>query len=67
MHACQAALVRAYPSVRFYIGRNGQSDDSQSAYGIEITSQNSQHIVAYVETHLSQRKKQKPAAEHDEL
>lgn len=62
--ACQAAGVRAYPSVRLYLGV-GDDELTQNAAGIEIQSQDHRMIIQVVENQVKTVVNDK--ANHDEL
>ncbi len=52
---CQAASIQAYPSVRLYTGAAADNEETQSADGLEIRSQQPQAIVQVVEEQLRLR------------
>uniref|UniRef100_A0A914C2D7 DnaJ homolog subfamily C member 10 n=1 Tax=Acrobeloides nanus TaxID=290746 RepID=A0A914C2D7_9BILA len=54
--ACQTAQVRAYPSVRLYVGASHQGQ-RQEATGIPIQSQHPETIVNFIKQTLRQHKK----------
>ncbi|KAK0422224.1 hypothetical protein QR680_007443 [Steinernema hermaphroditum] len=55
---CQTAFVRAYPSIRLYLGGPG-GGERQDAQGIAVQSQQRDTVISIVERFLAQR--------HDEL
>uniref|UniRef100_A0AC34GLX3 Thioredoxin domain-containing protein n=1 Tax=Panagrolaimus sp. ES5 TaxID=591445 RepID=A0AC34GLX3_9BILA len=49
---CQNAQIRAYPSIRFYIGSE-QNGERQNPIGMHVQSQNYDAIIQIIESALS--------------
>ncbi|BFZ21852.1 hypothetical protein BsWGS_24891 [Bradybaena similaris] len=54
-HVCNQAGVRAYPSVRLYMG--SESGHRQDAHGWDIDSQNADYIIQFVKNNAPKRRK----------